>query len=88
MGSRGVVKRGLYALSVFEQLGVKPPANSRLPSAIELLRALNDSEADFRDALTRDRVTSTQKTIWEFFVVAYIAELRRGRALQLFPREN
>jgi len=88
LGSRGIVKRGLYALAVFKHLGVNPAASSRLPSAVKLLRALNDEKANLCDALTLERTTSAQKTIWEFFVIAYIAELRRSRALQLFPREK
>lgn len=88
LGSRGIVKRGLYALDVFEQFGSKPPASSRLPSAIRLLRALNDEKADVHNSQTLARAASAQRTIWEFFVVAYIAELRGARAKQIFPKDK
>lgn len=85
VGSRGMVRRGLYAVEVFKALGFSPPASSRLPMAIKLLRALNDEKIDIRGDGVLERAANAQRTIWEFFVIAYAAELRRRRAPSIFP---
>jgi hypothetical protein len=85
LGSRAMARRGHYAVAVFTKLGVSPAPSGRLPTAIKLLRRLNDEELDLRDPRVLIRAANAQRTVWEFFVIAYVAELRLSRATSIFP---
>ena len=81
VGSAGLVARAKWAIEVFEQLGVTVNQSGRLPSAIRLLDSINDKPSLMLAASTEFlyAVGEADRTIWEFFIIAYVADMRGRR---------
>ena len=91
LGSRHIERRGRYAIAVLKKLlDVEPHPSSRLPEAVTLLERVNEIPAvlDRADGALLDRLSDAQRTIWDFFTIAYAADLRRERPGRLFPKQK
>lgn len=89
VGSGDMVRLAEATLQVFTDLGVRPKGGSRLPNALRLLRALHERRLPLgpEDLDLQKRVADAHHTIWNFFVIAYAAERRWGRADSPFTPE-
>lgn len=81
LGANGLLSRGDWALEVFKRISASVNESSRLPAALRLVRQIN-ARPELMAAPSVDYlrlVSEAERTIWELFVIAFVADLRANR---------
>jgi hypothetical protein len=80
IGIAGILSRGEWALKVFQDLGATVNLAGRLPSALRRLRTISTSTTWAQSAsIDHLRVIAeAERTIWEFFVIAFATDGLKG----------